>query len=87
MKRLKTSIAVAAFIVSVAACTNNNSDTHGVDSSSLTRDSSMSGGATTVTDTGYVGTDSTGMEPGGRDTSHGNAAGVGSAPANDTLHC
>ena len=80
MKRTKSLIGVAAFMLCIAACTNNNHDTGGMDSSSVSTDPAMGG----TTDTGMSSSDSTDIRMPMSDTSHN--AGAATGQGDDTSH-
>lgn len=83
MKTLKISVILAAFALCVVACTNNNSNTGGIDSTSVSTDPSMGGSP----DTGISSSDSTDIRmPMLADSSGNNKTSGSSTPgaANDS---
>ncbi len=67
MKQLKSLIAVTALMFCIAACGNNNTDTGGMDSSSVSTNPGMGGGM----DSGMSSSDSTDIRMPMVDTSQG----------------
>jgi len=75
MKTIKSLIAITAFAIS-ASCTNNNQDTGGMDSASVSTNPAMGGS----TDTGMTSSDSTDIRmPMSSDTSQNAGSATGQA--------
>ena len=74
MKRIKSFAAITAIVLCVAACTNNNHDTGGIDSASVSTNPAMGGS----TDTGMSSSDSTDIRMPITDSSRNSGSSAGS---------
>ena len=79
MKTIKSLIAITALVL-CASCTNNNNDSSGMDSASVSTNPAMGGS----TDTGMTSSDSTDIRMPLADTSHN--AGAATGQGDDTSH-
>jgi hypothetical protein len=79
MKTIKSLIAITALVL-CASCTNNNHDSSGMDSASVSTNPAMGGS----TDTGMTSSDSTDIRMPMSDTSHN--AGAATGQGDDTSH-
>ena len=68
--------AIFSCALCMAACTNNNQDTGGMDSSSVSTDPGMQGNTDTMSDSGMRASDSTDIRMPMGDSSQGSSSGV-----------